>query len=81
MRTTVDARFAGGPIFVDTGELSHAPEQTIVSVDVPGYAFQMFPHEARALADALRAAADHADAPKVLRRPQQIDDELRALDE
>ena len=50
MSVAVDARFAGGPILVDTGDVAGSP---VVTVHMPGDAAAMFPDEARRLAVAL----------------------------
>jgi hypothetical protein len=78
----VEARFAGGDLEVSEGHLTWEPDKQLVVLDAPGgYAIPLFPHEARALADALRAAADTAETKeKRLRRPRTVDDQLVALD-
>ncbi|MCI2959126.1 hypothetical protein MN032_15655 [Agromyces atrinae] len=76
----VDARFAGGTIIVDQGHVDGEADLKLVSVDAVGYAFPMFPTEARALAEALIAAADEAEQTRTLRRRPETDDRLQALD-
>lgn len=78
--TAVDARFAGGPIIVDT-DAGHDTRPPLVEVNLPGLTVGLFPHEARALADALRSAADDTESHHTIRRPRDTDDQLRALDE
>jgi hypothetical protein len=75
----VDARFAGGPILVDQDEYL---DQNVVKFGIPGANdVPLFPHEARALAEALSRHADAIDAPRgTLRRPIGTDDALRELD-
>lgn len=55
--SVVDARFAGGPIFVDVDGLPHDPEQPIVRVRIPGLDLALFRHEAADLGIALLARA------------------------
>lgn len=80
--TAVDARFAGGPILV-TGDAhtSYDPDVTLVQIDAPGWVTALFPHEARALAAALTAAANAAERAPRLKRHPDVDDHLRGLDE
>ncbi len=59
MTTLIDARFAGGPIQVDT-ERSVFDDRQLVRVALPGCSVNLFPHEARALAAALTHAAENA---------------------
>lgn len=58
--TAVDARFAGGPVLVDTAELGCTGEP-VVGLEAPGYYVDFFAHEARALAAALISAANVID--------------------
>lgn len=80
----VDARFAGGPIFIDRDDTSAVtPDGTVlVTIDAPGWDVAMFPHEARAFAAALLDAARTAERRTTrLRRSPDVDDHLRELDE
>lgn len=74
----VDARFAGGPILVQPAQLDWT-DTTLVSVEGPGFSLGLFPHEAQALADALSAAV--REEARHLRRPPEVDDRLRELDD
>lgn len=77
--TAVDARFAGGTIFVDQGTILDG--EPIVVVDLPGHnGIPLRPFEARALADALRGIAHEIDK-KPLRRRADVDEALRDLDD
>ena len=80
MSAVVDARFAGGHLEVTT-EQPDWIEHQLVAVDGPGFHLQLFAHEARALASSLIAAARDADHPKRVRRPHDVDDHLRGLDD
>lgn len=51
----VDARFAGGPLLVEEDRSPWDPSTELVVVSGPGFVVQLFPHEARALAEALSA--------------------------
>lgn len=55
--TFVDARFAGGAVQVTSSMLPHDDTTAAVVLALPGHTVTLFPHEARALADALRAHA------------------------
>lgn len=80
--TTVDARFAGGDIIVDLGHATYDPETKLVVIDGPGWEAALFSHESRAFAAALIAAADEAEKQTVrLRRPHEVDDQLREIDD
>lgn len=79
MSVFVDARFAGGTIEVATG--SFLDDERIVILELPGMnAVPLFPHEARALADALNAEAATTETRQV-RRPLTVNNHLRALDD
>lgn len=78
MTAVVDARFAGGSITVDTGRLTHGAEESVVILDGTGFEFPLFAHEACALADALRLAAEATEQTRPLRRPPEVDEQLRA---
>ncbi|MEV8239455.1 hypothetical protein AB0O90_04415 [Microbacterium testaceum] len=60
MSVTVDARFAGGAILVDTGDVAGSP---VVTVEMPGDTVAIFPDEARRLAVVLIEQAARADTP------------------
>lgn len=77
----IDARFAGGPIFVDRGTLHDDDPRPVVIVTGPGFEFPMFPHEAEALARALTMQAHNADRRRPLKRSPEVDDHLRELDD
>lgn len=81
MSVAVAARFAGGTIEVDDGHLTDDPSQGVVILDIAGFAFPMFPDEARALASALTTTAEAAENHKPLRRRPETDDALRELDD
>lgn len=79
--TVVDARFAGGPIRVDRGHTSYDVATELVIVSAPGFDIALFPHEARAFAQALLDAATDAEKRTVrLRRPRAVDEHLQVLD-
>lgn len=79
--TAVDARFAGGPIIVDQRQASYDVATELVTVSAPGWDTSLFPHEARALAAALTAAADEAERRGTrLKRRRDVNDDLAALD-
>lgn len=59
--TIVEARFAGGRIELTVSELAHAPDQRVVTVDLPGGSLALYPDEARDLARALHATASMAE--------------------
>lgn len=73
----VDARFAGGAIFVARDE--HLEHQ-IVRLELPGHAVTLFASEARTLASALTSAASEAESAQPLRRRDTVDEHLRELD-
>ena len=80
--TAVDARFAGGPILIDQGHATYDAATKLVTVMAPGFDTALFPHEARALATALLEAATEAEASAArLKRPHEVDDHLRELDD
>lgn len=80
--TTVDARFAGGPILVDEGHATYDAATKLVTIDAPGWDTALFPHEARALAAALLDAAGSAERRTTrLHRRNEVDDRLRELDD
>lgn len=54
--TLIDARLAGGHLDVHTAALPYDETMPVVAVSGPGFDLVLFPHEATALADALRAA-------------------------
>lgn len=79
--TAVGARFAGGPIIVDQGHAPYDVVTKLVAVTAPGWDTTLFPHEARALAAALTAAADETERYATpLRRRSDVDDALREVD-
>ena len=53
----VDARFAGGPLLVEAEQSPWDPATQLVVLSGPGFALQLFAHEARALAEALLSHA------------------------
>ncbi|WP_417554310.1 hypothetical protein [Microbacterium sp.] len=60
--TFVDARFAGGAIQVQP-DADYLPDgRTVVTLALPGHTVALYPHEARALADALTAHAEAVEA-------------------
>lgn len=56
---SVEARFAGGAIVVDTDDVAGSP---VVTVDMPGNTAAMFPDEARRFAVSLIEQAARAEA-------------------
>jgi hypothetical protein len=64
----VDARFNGGALAVATEPLLHDPASTLVTIRGGATELALFPHEARALANVLTIAADHAAAALVAER-------------
>ncbi|GEB94396.1 hypothetical protein [Microbacterium lacticum] len=80
--TVVDARFAGGPILIDQGHATYDAATKLVTVMAPGFDIALFPHEARAFAQALLDAATDAEKRTVrLRRPRAVDEHLQVLDD
>lgn len=77
--TIVEARYAGGELTVDHRAMYDA-DQGVVVVDYPGGDVLLLPAEARALAVALRGAAEAAEKTRVVRRPADVDDHLREVD-
>lgn len=76
--TAVDARFAGGPIVViDAPPVDVRP--ALIEVHMPGNVLELFPHEALQLAEALTAAVK--EQARHLKRPAEVDDHLRQLDD
>ena len=79
--TVVDARFAGGTIVVETIEADEY-RPALVEINLPGLTVAFFAHESRALATALLEAATEAETPTArLKRPHEVDDHLRELDD
>lgn len=76
--SVVDARFAGGPIVVDHVD-TDGVKPALIELHMPGLVLDLFPHEATQLADALTAAVQ--EQARYLRRPTEVDDRLRGLDE
>ena len=76
--SVVDARFAGGPLVID-----HVPpvdgRPALIEVHMPGNVLELFPHEAAQLAEALSEAVK--EQARHLRRPAEVDDHLRQLDD
>ncbi len=80
---TVDARFAGGTLFVQQDDEYIGDGQAVVVLDIPGHNdLALFPREARALADALRAEANgiSRDSDRRIRRRADANDELQERD-
>lgn len=67
--SAVDARFAGGTVFVEPDREYIGDGRAVVRLALPGHTVPLFPHEARALAQALNAAADAAQPTRPLKRP------------
>lgn len=76
--SVVDARFAGGPIVVQPARVDWT-DSNLVEVNLPGLTVALFPHEAQDLADALTLAI--REQARHLRRPPEVDDRLRELDD
>lgn len=57
----VEARFAGGHITVATTTRDWPNRIALVLIDFPSYTGELFAHEARNLADALKKAAETAE--------------------
>ncbi len=73
--SVIDARFAGGPILIEQDTLL---ECDVVKLDLPGgVAVPLLPHEARALAAALTAAAARAESTRKVRRGAAADEYFR----
>lgn len=53
----VDARFAGGPLLVEEDRSPYDPTTEVVMLSGPGFAVQLFRHEALELAAALSSVA------------------------
>lgn len=65
----VDARFAGGTVFVGPDHEYIGDGRAVVRLALPGRTVPLFPHEARALAQALNETADASQATTPLKRP------------
>lgn len=81
LSAVIEARFAGGAITVETTEADEY-RPALIEVNLPGLTVALFAHEARALAAALLEAATEAETPTArLKRPHEVDDHLRELDD
>lgn len=78
----IDARFAGGHLSITPTTLPHDPTMPAVRLAGPGFAVDLFPHEASSLAMALLRAVPNsvAQSARRLRRPVDVDAQLRAME-